>query len=213
MKGYKRFSILLPTLVLFLASFSYSDKGPKPLKIGKSAPMKDYQMVGVDGTMQTLDGLKEENGLLVVFSCNTCPFVVGGEQFPGWELQYNAMDQLAGEQKIGMVLINSNEAKRVGDDSIESMKKRSNEKGYTMPYVVDTDSKLADAFGAKTTPHIYLFNKDMKLVYSGSIDNSWDSKRTEEIPYLKNALAELGKDQKITTKSSVPRGCSIKRKK
>jgi hypothetical protein len=93
------------------------------------------------------------------------------------------------------------------------MKKRSNEKGYTMPYVVDTDSKLADAFGAKTTPHIYLFNKDMKLVYSGSIDNSWDSKRTEEIPYLKNALAELGKDQKITTKSSVPRGCSIKRKK
>lgn len=213
MKGYKRFFILLPTLAVLLASFSYSDKGPKPLKIGKLAPLKDHQLLSTDGTMQTLDGLKEENGLLVVFSCNTCPFVVGGEQFPGWEVQYNSLDQLSGEQKIGMVLINSNEAKREGDDSLEAMKKRSQEKGYTMQYLVDTDSKLADAFGAKTTPHIYLFNKEMKLVYSGSIDNSWDSKRTSDASYLKTALTELGKGEKISTKTSVPRGCSIKRKK
>lgn len=213
MKGYKRFFILLPTLALLVASFSYSDKGPKPLKSGRVAPLRDYQMMDTEGAMQTLDGLKEANGLLVVFSCNTCPFVVGGEQFPGWEVQYNQLNQLAGEQTIGMVLVNSNEAKRVGDDSMEAMKKRAQDKGYTMPYVTDIDSKLADAFGARTTPHIYLFNKDMKLVYTGSIDNSWDSKRTEELSYLKNALTQLGKGEKITTKSSDPRGCSIKRKK
>lgn len=213
MIGYKRFFILLPTLTLLLTSGIYSGKGPKPLKIGKVAPMREHQLQSTDGTMVTLNGQKEENGLLVVFSCNTCPFVVGGEKFPGWEIQYNALDQLAGDQKIGMLLINSNEAKREGDDSIEAMKKRAHENGYTMQYVVDTHSKLADAFGAKTTPHIFLFDKDMKLVYSGSIDNTWDSNRTSDDLFLKSALAELGKGEKITTKTSVPRGCSIKRKK
>lgn len=213
MKGYKRFFILLPTLALVLASFSYSDKGPKPLKIGKVAPMKGHQLQSTDGTLQTLEGLKQEKGLLVIFSCNTCPFVVGSEQFRGWEMQYNTLNDLAAEQNVGMVLINSNEAKREGDDSMEAMRKRVEEQGYRMQYLLDTDSKMADAFGAKTTPHVYLFDQDLKLVYTGSIDNSWDSKRTEDILYLKNALTELGKGEKVTIKNSLPRGCSIKRKK
>lgn len=213
MKGYKRFFVLVPTFALLIASFTYSDKGPKSLKIGKVAPMRDYEMVNVDGTSLTLETLKEENGLLVIFSCNTCPFVIGSEEFPGWEIQYNALDKLASDHKIGMVLVNSNEAKREGDDAPDKMKSRSLNQSYTMPYVIDTDSKLADAFGARTTPHVYLFNKELKLVYTGSIDNTWDSQRTEDVPYLKNALSQLGKGEKISTKTSAPRGCSIKRKK
>jgi hypothetical protein len=110
-----------------------------------------------------------------------------------------------------MVLINSNEAKRKGDDSLEKMKKHASDKGYKMKYVVDKNHVLADAFGAKTTPHIFLFDKDLKLIYTGSIDNSWDGKRSKDESYLENALFEVKNGKSISTTNSSPRGCSIKR--
>lgn len=206
------FLVLVPTFLFVCSSFVGNNKGNKGLNVGKSAPMSDVKLQGIDNTTKSLNDLKLENGLLVVFSCNTCPFVVGNDHFAGWEVQYNALNTLALEKKVGMVLINSNEAKRANEDSFEAMKLHASEKGYTMPYLVDTDSKMADAFGAKTTPHVYLFDKNMKLVYVGSIDNTWDTKRTEELTYLKNSLETLSKGEKIKEKETTPRGCSIKRK-
>jgi hypothetical protein len=80
-----------------------------------------------------------------------------------------------------------------------------------MPYLVDENSKLANAFGAKTTPHIYFFNAEMNLVYTGSIDNIWDNKRKTDVPYLKNAIEAVGNGKKIKTDNTPPKGCSIKR--
>lgn len=212
MKIRTRILLGLSTLLFVATSFVYGDKAPKPLKVGKLAPLTDYEMSNIDGSAATLKGSIGENGLLVVFSCNTCPFVVGSEKFAGWEVQYNALYNKAKEGKINMVLVNSNEAKREKDDSMEEMKKRAAAKSYEMAYLLDQDSKLANAFGAKTTPHVYLFNKDMKLVYMGSIDNSWDTQRKSDEKYLINALSQLGANEKISIKSSDPRGCSIKRK-
>ena len=70
----------------------------------------------------------KEKGVIVVFSCNTCPFVVGSSYFPGWENQYNALYTLAQNNDIGFVLINSNEAKRDGVDSFEEMTKHAKKK-------------------------------------------------------------------------------------
>jgi thioredoxin-related protein len=184
------------------------------LKIGDIIPLSNEKMEAVNGKSISLSDAKAENGTLVIFSCNTCPFVVGMKDggFQGWEKDYNNIHQLAKEKGFGVILVNSNEAKRKqedSDDTMEEMKKRSNQKGYTIPYVLDKDSKLADAFGAKTTPHIYLFDKENKLIYTGSIDNTWDPKRKEDIPYLVNALNEF--DSKIKIAESEPRGCSIKR--
>lgn len=188
------------------------DKGPKPLKIGKTMPMKDVKMLNTDNVKYALSELNGEKGILVVFSCNTCPFVVGSDKFAGWEVQYKELNDLAKKEGVSMVLINSNEAKRDKDDSFEAMQNRAKEKEYTMKYLVDVNSEVANAFGAKTTPHVYLFNKDLKLVYTGSIDNTWDSKRESDVPYLKNALGQLGKGAKISENNTAPRGCSIKRK-
>jgi peroxiredoxin len=206
------FLVLVPTFLFICSSFVSSNKGNKGLKVGKSAPMSEVKLQDIDNSTKSLNDLKLENGLLVVFSCNTCPFVVGNDHFAGWEVQYNELNALALDKKVGMVLINSNEAKRANEDSFEAMKLHASEKGYTMPYLVDADSKMADAFGAKTTPHVYLFDKNMKLVYAGSIDNTWDTKRTEELTYLKNSLETLSKGEKIKEKETTPRGCSIKRK-
>jgi thioredoxin-related protein len=198
-------SILIAVLVS-LQSFAQ-------IKKGTVLPLSDQQMLDVKtNSKMALKDYKKEKGLLVIFSCNTCPFVVGTPDFPGWERQYNRLFEQATKQNIGFILVNSNEAKRGKEDSIEEMIKRAEDQGYKMPYLVDENSTLANAFGAKTTPHIFLFNGDLKLVYSGSIDNIWDNKRTEEIPYLANAMDGLSQGKKIKPSATPPKGCSIKRK-
>jgi hypothetical protein len=80
-----------------------------------------------------------------------------------------------------------------------------------MAYVVDVNSTMANVFGAKTTPHVFLLNDEMKLVYMGSIDNIWDKERKADIPYVKNAMVELSGNKKIKMNSTPPKGCGIKR--
>ena len=182
------------------------------IKKGTSMPSPDLELTDVvtQGKMAIKD-YKKEKGLVVVFSCNTCPFVVGTPDFPGWERQYNDLFDKASKINIGFVLVNSNEGKRAKDDSSEEMKKHVDEKGYKMPYLLDVNSAFANSLEAKTTPHVYLFNEDLKLVYSGSIDNIWDNKRTEDIPYLVNAMNALSQGKKIKPAATPPKGCSIKR--
>ena len=182
--------------------------------IGEKAPLVDNPMLGVDGTTHTLSDLNGDNGLLVIFSCNTCPFVVGnGTKTEGWEGRYNGLAELAASLNIGMVLINSNEAKREGDDSFAAMKNHAAEAGYTMPYVVDEGSKLADACGARTTPHVYLYNSNLELAYRGSIDDNVN--RSEEVTerYLEMAMTRMAEDKKIKVQETKAVGCSIKRVK
>jgi len=165
-------------------------------------------MKDISGKSLSLNDAKGENGLLVIFSCNTCPFVLG------WEDQYPELGKLSKENKIGMVLVNSNEAKRAGEDSMEEMKKHFETAGYNTPYVIDADHKLADAMGAKTTPHVYLFDKDMTLVYRGAINDKYENKeKTATKFYLNDAIAQLVKGKKIDNPVTTERGCSIKRVK
>jgi hypothetical protein len=195
-------------LLLFLISAASLNA---QLKIGDKATMLDDQLQSTIGETTSLNDSKKNNGLLVVFSCNTCPFVVGTEDFPGWERQFNGLFNLADSLHIGMILVNSNEGKREGADSYEEMIKHAEAQHYKMPYVVDVHSTLANIFGAKTTPHVFLLNAEMELVYMGSIDNIWDKERKEDIPYLKKALNELASHKKIKTNTTPPKGCGIKR--
>ena len=178
--------LLIPTLFLV---FSFS--GNKELKIGKKMPMADVKMESTTGEFFSLQDLKGDKGLIVVFSCNTCPFVVGNDNFPGWERQYNALHKKA----------------------MEKMKTRASEQSYSMRYLVDPNSALADAFGAKTTPHIYVFDSSDKLIYKGAIDNTTDNQRTTDILYLDNVIDAVRTGSKIELNETAPRGCSIKRMK
>ncbi|WP_343747320.1 thioredoxin family protein [Fluviicola sp.] len=201
-------------LSIFISTFSFSqDPEVKTLPMGERVPMIQHQMENIDGKLFNLEALSGKNGLLIVFSCNTCPFVVGSESFEGWEKQYNELNKFAEANGFKMVLINSNEAKRKDDDSPEAMKKRALDKAYTMPYLMDKNSEVADAFGARTTPHVFLVNENMELIYTGAIDNKVDGKRTSDDNYLKNAIEAQVKGQEIKTNSTPPRGCSIKRVK
>ncbi len=185
------------------------------LEIGAAAPKADVKMKDVSGTDMSLNDMKKENGLLVVFSCNTCPFVVGnpGKNSEGWENRYNPMHQVAEKAGVGMVLVNSNEAFRDGVDSFEKMQEHARNNGYTMPYVVDANHVVADAFGALTTPHIYLFDKNMKLVYKGAIDDNVNASAEVKETWLSDAIANMIAGKTIDPNSTRQLGCSIKRVK
>ena len=198
-------------LLLILGLLLFVNTTTAQLQINDKAPLQNRDMKSVNGAIYNLTGLKKDNGLIVIFSCNSCPFVVGSDDFPGWEKQYDSFYNAASENNIGFVLVNSNEGKRAQADSYEEMIKHAKEQNYTMPYVVDDQAELANAFGAKTTPHVYFFDQTFKLIYTGSIDNSWDKGRKNNQPYLFNAIYAKGKGKKIKPNSTEPKGCGIKR--
>lgn len=188
--------------------------GSEILEIGTTAPMADVKMKDVSGKSFSLNDAKKDKGLLVLFSCNTCPFVVGSPGYgTGWEGRYNELNDYAARMGVGTIIINSNEGKRSGDDSFDAMKKHAAEKGYKSHYVMDENHALADAFGAKTTPHAFLFDENMQLVYKGAIDDNNEDAGKVTQPWLKNALSAVGKGGTIDPNSTRQKGCSIKRVK
>jgi len=199
-------SVLCLALVMY--AFSNGEESYETLKIGQNAPMIDHEMEATDGEVVNLESLSSANGLLVIFSCNTCPFVVA------WEDRYPEIAELAAESEVGFALVNSNKAKREGEDSMDEMIEHASENGYgEVPYLVDTGSQVANAFGAKTTPHVFLFDSEMKLVYEGAIDDNHKSAEAAKVHYLKNALKHLEMGKAISPNNTKAVGCSIKRVK
>ena len=205
--------ILIITVAIGILSFSFAkNMETQILNIGATAPLQDIMMKDVSGESISLKSIAQDNGLLVIFTSNLCPFVVGnGSKSEGWEGRYPEIYDLASKSEIGMVLLNSNEAVRTKGESMDDMQKRYTDKGYKGYYAVDSNHELADAFGAMTTPHVFLFDKNMKLVYRGLIDDAVENSKNVKEPYLKNAMKALLSGNRIDPNSTRQMGCSIKR--
>jgi thioredoxin-related protein len=201
MKAMKNLMVILMTVAFFPAMAVTGTIG-----IGGKATFTNVKMPDVSGEKYSLADVAEENGLLVMFSSNTCPFV------QQWESRYNELKTWADQHGVGMIVLNSNYGNRDGVDSFEEMKKRAREKNYNFPYVVDEDSQIANAFGGQTTPHVFLFDKNMELVYKGAIDDNYKSAAGVKQAWAKDAVASLAKGEKIAVAETKPVGCSIKRK-
>ena len=191
-------------LVLLLNTTLFAQKYPT-LTIGQKMPMESTKMFDISEKFMTLNENVKDNGILVVFTSNSCPFVVM------WEDRYKLLEEKCLNSGMGMVYINSNQAKRDGDDSFEKMKNHSRKMGYSFPYLIDEKSKLANAFGAKTTPHVFLFNDERKLVYKGAIDDNYKSINDVTEKYLLDALQEVSNQKSVTIDKTKAVGCSIKR--
>ena len=198
-------------LGVFMTSAGIAEPQPE-LAIGSKAPLADLLMMNVNDTQMSLNTAAGPNGLLVVFSCNTCPFVVGnGEKSDGWEGRYNETGRFAKENGVAMVLVNSNEAKRDNHDSMDAMKAHAKDKNYGMPYLLDANHQLADAFGALKTPHVYLFDGDMNLVYRGSIDDNVSDAEAVSARYVQDAITAVANGKPVGVAETKAIGCSIKR--
>jgi hypothetical protein len=185
------------------------------MEIGTYNPSLDTKLKDVSGTDLYIEQLGKKNGILLIFSCNTCPFVVGrGEETEGWQNRYNDINAMANKLEIGFALINSNEGKRANEDSFEAMVAHAKDNGYNdIKYLMDTNSSVANEFNAKTTPHVYLFNGVHELVYTGAIDDNVDKKADVKEHWLADAMTSLSKGEEIAKPVTKNMGCSIKRLK
>lgn len=196
------FSIVLT--IGLLAFFPVKDKSADRLEIGAKAPLTDVEVTDVSGETLTLAEVAGENGLLVNFSCNTCPWV------EAWEDRYNPIAELAKDNNIGVIALNPNAAIRDDGESMEDMKERAESSNYQFYYALDKQAKLAEAFGATRTPDIFLFNSDMELVYTGAIDDNAKSAEDVEQTFLKNAIENLVAGNEIDPNTTKALGCTIK---
>ena len=190
--------------IIFLVSVLFFNVQAKELSIGNEILGVDYILKNIDGNDTSLDKLKKSNGILVVFSCNTCPWVIR------WQDRYNILSAFSRKNDIGFVAVNSNAKLHESVDSMDEMIYHATTNEYGFPYVLDKDAKLAKAFGAMKTPHVYLFNSDNKLVYTGAIDDNAKSAKKVKNNYLMDAIRALGTNKKIKISETKALGCSIK---
>jgi len=174
------------------------------INLNSTMPGENLDLLNIDEKKISLNDIKGDKGTLVIFSSNTCPWVIR------WEGRYVKLAEKYTSQGIGMVAINSNSARFNESESLEKMKEHSNEKNYNFLYVQDKDSRLAKLFGATKTPHIYLFNSNDELVYKGAIDDNARNPDKVNESYLFNAIDEMLNGEIIKKPISKALGCSIK---
>ncbi len=175
------------------------------LKIGSPAP--DFKMEAVDGKKYSLSSFDDNKALIIIFSCNHCPYVQAYE---------GRMKQIQEDYRgkgVSVVAINSNEDVNYPDDSFENMKKRAAEQKFNFPYLRDEDQSVARAYDATHTPEIFLFDKERKLAFHGKIDDNWQELNRVQNHYLRNALDELLAGKEISVPETFTIGCTIKWKK
>jgi thioredoxin-related protein len=178
----------------------------EPLPIGSNMPKSDLKMQDISGKEVAMEDAKKENGVLVMFSCNTCPYVIKNQE------RTIMIGEYAAKHNVGVIILNSNEALRGDEDSYSSMKAYAKEQGYKWNYVVDKNHQVADAFGANRTPECFLFDKNLKLAYHGAIDDSPSDVTAITRNHLEVAITEMVAGKEVTVKESRSVGCTIKRK-
>ena len=199
--------ILLPFVAIVVTaiySFSIKKINFDEIAIAASLPQADLKMKDVSGKDISLNDAKTAKGLLVIFSCNTCPYVKLSET------RIKEYSDFCLTNSIGCILINSNEAQRAEDDSFDAMTKYYNSQNLKCYYTVDAKSTLANAFGATRTPQCFLFNAK-GLIYKGAIDDNVKDAAAVKATYLKDALNAVVKGTNPAVQETKSIGCSIKR--
>ncbi len=171
------------------------------LKAGDQAP--DFDLIGIDDKNHSLNDYKDYDGLLVLFTCNHCPYV---------KAKVEAIKEIHEKfkDKVALVGINSNDPTNYPDDNFENMKKTAQEKGIKFDYLVDDSQEIAKKYGATCTPDPFLFNKERKLVFHGRIDNAMNPEDTATEKTMINNIEKLLIGEKIEKDFDPSIGCSIK---
>lgn len=177
-------------------------KNSRLLKIGDSMP--DFELPGVDGKSYSATSFAGKKALVIIFSCNHCPYV------QGWEGRLVAIQKEYEGKGVQLAAINANDETEYPDDSFEQMVKRSKEKGFNFPYLRDQDQAVAKAFDAACTPEIYVFDQERLLRYHGRVDDNYQVPNAVKSHDLKNALDDLVSGRPVKTPETPAMGCSIK---
>jgi peroxiredoxin len=169
---------------------------------GKKA--KDFKLPATDGKTYRLADFEKSPCLVIFFTCNHCPYVLGSDETTRETAQKYAT------KGVSFVAINSNSANTYREDDFEHMVQRMEEKKFPWVYLYDESQEIALAYGALRTPHFYIFNENRELVYTGrAVDNPRDVSKMK-VNDLDRVLHELTTGKKISLGLTNPIGCNIK---
>ena len=184
----------------------------KPQKRGYNIGdvVKDFSLENIDGKMVSLSDYEDDNGVILIFTCNHCPYAVA------YEDRINDLHNTFAAKGYPVLAINPNDPEVVPEDDMAGMQKRAAEKGFKFPYLFDEGQKIYPVFGATRTPEVYLLQNQggkMVLVYSGAIDDNYKDADDVEVKYLESAIEAVTNDKKPEPNFTKAVGCTIKTKK
>ena len=172
------------------------------LEIGQKAP--DFSLPATDGRVYSLADFDDADVLVIFFTCNHCPYVIGSD-----EVTRTTAEKFI-PKGVKFVGINSNSPNTYEEDSFNHMVERMDEYKFPWLYLHDATQDVARDYGALRTPHFYVFDKDRKLIYTGrGVDSPRDTSNMT-VNDLDNALTELLEGKPITTPVTNPIGCNVK---
>jgi peroxiredoxin len=172
------------------------------LQLGQQAP--DFTLPATDGKTYSLADFASADVLVVFFTCNHCPYVIGSD-----EITRATVDKFK-DRGVAFIGINSNSVNTYEEDSFDHMVKRMKEHRFPWIYVYDESQDVARAYGALRTPHFYVFDKDRNLVYTGrGIDNPRNGEQST-VNDLDNALEDILAGRPVQTPMTNPIGCNVK---
>lgn len=177
------------------------------VEVGDAAP--DFKLKNIDGTTVGLSDYKDAKGVIVVFTCNHCPYAVL------YEDRIIALNNKLKGLGFPVVAINPNDASKYPDDNFDGMVKRAKEKGFTFPYLHDESQAIAKAYGAARTPHVFLLTKGQdnkfSVAYIGAIDNDTENVSADtRTNYVEDAVKALQNGKKPDPATTKAIGCTIK---
>jgi peroxiredoxin len=191
--------LFVPLLVVLLGSVSSAGEYNRVLSIGDQAPAWK-ELTGVDGKKSSLTDLKSKSVLVVVFTCNTCPYSVDAED------RMIALQKAYQDRNVSLVAINVN---KVEADLLPAMKQRAEEKKFPFSYLHDPTQQIAKQYGAVYTPEFYVLNQQRRIVYMGSLDDSPDG-RNVAMRYVELAIEATLAGQKPQISETIPIGCRVR---
>ena len=172
------------------------------LQLGKKAP--DFKVPATDGKTYSLADFAEAKALVVFFTCNHGPFVLGSD-----EVTRATVDRFRGKG-VAFIGINSNSEHTHPDDDFVHMVERMKQHHFPWIYARDKSQEVAKAYGALRTPHFYVFNQERKLVYTGrGLDNPRNAAEST-INDLDRTLGEVLAGRPVSTPVTNPIGCNVK---
>lgn len=169
--------------------------------LGEKVPTFE-NLQGVDGRSYSLKSFDDKQILVFVFMGNGCPTCKATEE------RLISIQKDYAERGVQVVLVNPNNSSISPPDTLEEMKTRAEENGYIFPYLKDEGAVLARNFGARTTPHAFVIDKDRKLRYAGRVDNARQKSRVS-INDVRNALDDLVGGMQVRNPETESFGCSI----
>ncbi len=172
------------------------------LRIGD--PAIPFRLPGTDGREHALDDYADRQAVVVIFSCNHCPYV------RAWEDRMVAIQRDYAPRGVQFLVISSNDPEQYPEDSFDRMKERAREKGYNFPYLFDATQEVARAYGAQRTPEVFVFDRDRRLRYHGAIDDHYEDPKQVRRHYLREALDAVLAGGEPAVPQTPPVGCTIK---